>query len=66
MALSHARQTPTAKRFQFWTPTTKANVVQIGEWVTTRKPKETLPELLDRAIREYPNRGTELVVIGWR
>ncbi|HZM34751.1 MAG TPA: hypothetical protein VFC18_09660 [Burkholderiales bacterium] len=51
---------------RFWIPTTKANVVQIGERITRRKPRETVSELLERAIRDYPNRSAELVVIGWR
>jgi hypothetical protein len=55
-----------AKPRHVWIPTTKANVVQIGEWVIERKPRETISELLERAIRIYPNRRAELVVIGWR
>ena len=51
---------------RFWTQTKRANVVQIGDWITKRKPRETISELLERAIRDYPNRNTELVVIGWR
>ena len=42
-------------------PTKKANVVQIGDRVTKRKPGETVSELLGRAIRDYPNRRAELV-----
>jgi hypothetical protein len=34
--------------------------------VTYRKDGEQLSELLDRAIREYPDRTTQLVFLGWR
>jgi hypothetical protein len=51
---------------RFWVPTTDANCVQIGSWVTYRKDGEQLAELLDRAIREYPDRSAQLVFLGWR
>jgi hypothetical protein len=51
---------------RFWTPTKRANVVQIGDRITKRKSRETIAQLLERAIRDYPNRNAELVVIGWR
>ena len=50
----------------FWHPSSKANCVQIGSFVTARRPRETVAALLDRAIRTYPDKGATLVVIGWR
>ena len=53
-------------KIKFWVPTKRANCVQIGSWVTYRKPGERLADLLDRAIREYPDRRGQLVIPGWR
>ena len=50
----------------FWQPSRKANCVQIGPVVTTRRPGESVAALLDRAIRGYPDKRAKLVVVGWR
>lgn len=60
------RMTLHAKTTRFWVPDLRANVCQIGEWVTRRKENESLPQLLERAIRRYPRKDRDLVVIGWR
>jgi hypothetical protein len=49
----------------FWIPSRKANVVQIGRHITIREPGETLNELIDRAIREYPETRA-IALLGWR
>lgn len=50
----------------FWQPSRKANCVQIGSVVTARREGESVAALLDRAIREFPDKRATLVVVGWR
>jgi len=54
-----------AKHF-IWQPDEVADAVQIGQSVTRRLPGESMQELLDRAIRCYPDKRAKLVVVGWQ
>lgn len=60
------RRSALTRGFSFWQPTPKANCVQIGPVVTTRRVGESVSALLDRAIRDYPDKRATLVLIGWR
>lgn len=40
--------------------------VQIGAYVTTRLGTESMDDLLDRAIRDYPDKLATLIVVGRR
>lgn len=53
-------------QFFAWRPKGKANAVQIGEHVTRRLPGEDVDNLVMRAVSEYPEKGTTLVLIGWQ
>lgn len=40
-----------------------ADAVQIGQRVTRRTQGESVQEMLDRAIRDYPDKGVKLVIV---
>ncbi len=49
----------------FWQPGDEAaDAVQIGQMVTKRTQGESVQELLDRAIRDYPDKRVKLVIVG--
>ncbi|MBL0038481.1 MAG: hypothetical protein IPP36_07570 [Nitrosomonadales bacterium] len=49
----------------FWQPgDDAADAVQIGQMVTKRVQGESLQEMLDRAIRDYPDKRAKLVIVG--
>ena len=61
--LEHGRS---ARQTFVWRPSDEAGAVQIGRHITKRRDGETAEEMLDRAIREYPDKRVKLVVVGWR
>ena len=49
----------------FWQPgDDTADAVQIGQMVTKRGQGESVQEMLDRAIRDYPDKRVKLVIVG--
>lgn len=49
----------------FWQPgDDAADAVQIGQMVTNRAQGESVQEMLDRAIRDYPDKRVKLVIVG--
>ena len=52
--------------FIVWKPDKSADAVQIGHRITQRMPDETIDELLDRAIRDYPDKRAKLILVGWQ
>jgi hypothetical protein len=62
--VNHTTTTTTAGDF-FWQPDDDtADAVQIEHMVTKRMQGESLQEMLDRAIRDYPDKLAKLVVVG--
>lgn len=65
MGSSRYEHGKTCVRDFFWQPgDDTADAVQIGQMVTKRTQGESVQEMLDRAIRDYPDKRVKLVIVG--